>query len=126
MEVKRKIVLLCFQKSTGIMHKQDIETDLGMVAQAVKMHTNPVAIYLFGSWAYGKPREDSDMDVYVVAPDSETDVIELGAKIRYDLYKKMRFPLDLVVGRQSLFERKRKGATLENIVAQKGIRVDGH
>ena len=32
---------------------------------------NPVAIYLFGSYAWGVPTEDSDLDLLVVVDESE-------------------------------------------------------
>ncbi|MDR0721943.1 MAG: nucleotidyltransferase domain-containing protein, partial [Treponema sp.] len=30
----------------------------------------PQSIYLFGSYAYGTPTEESDIDMYTVIPDS--------------------------------------------------------
>jgi predicted nucleotidyltransferase len=78
-------------------------------------------IYLFGSYAYGTPREDSDIDIYLVIPDADVDVIELGAGIRYALYKKLSKSLDLLIGKKSVFERRSKEATLESIIAQQGV-----
>jgi uncharacterized protein len=31
---------------------------------------NPIAIYLFGSYAWGKPHEDSDLDILIVVDES--------------------------------------------------------
>jgi predicted nucleotidyltransferase len=42
-------------------------------------------IYLFGSYAYGNPTEESDIDIYVVTPDYVTNFSELYAKIVGDL-----------------------------------------
>ncbi|MDR1148374.1 MAG: nucleotidyltransferase domain-containing protein [Spirochaetaceae bacterium] len=46
-------------------------------------------IYLFGSYAYGTPTEESDIDIYTVIPDDIKNLTELYAKIVVDLsYKK--------------------------------------
>jgi predicted nucleotidyltransferase len=42
-------------------------------------------IYLFGSYTYGNPTEESDIDIYVVTPDDVTDFSGLYAKIVGDL-----------------------------------------
>jgi predicted nucleotidyltransferase len=41
-------------------------------------------IYLFGSYAYGNPTEESDIDVYIVTPDDITNFSELYTKIVVD------------------------------------------
>ena len=37
-------------------------------------------IYLFGSYAYGEPTEESDIDIYVVTPDNINNFSELYTK----------------------------------------------
>ena len=54
----------------------------------------PRRIILFGSYAYGKPTEDSDVDLLVVMPfqgNGMRKAVEIETKIP------PRFPLDLVV-----------------------------
>ena len=58
-----------------------IQNELDHITAAIKAHTDPEAIYLFGSYVSGIPNDDSDIDIYVVVPDSEDDTIELNAKI---------------------------------------------
>ena len=65
-----------------------IQNELEHITASIKAHTNPESIYIFGSYANGAPSSDSDIDIYVVVPDSETDTIELGAKIRMSLSQK--------------------------------------
>lgn len=54
---------------------------------------NPQKIILFGSYAYGKPHADSDVDLLVVMP-FEGRGVEQAIKIRKKNYPKM--PLDLL------------------------------
>ena len=101
------------------MEKQtSIELDL--IKESILQIVPAKAIYLFGSHAYGVPNADSDFDVYVVVPDDTTELIELQASIRELLWKKRSAPLDLLLGRSSVFNRRKNGPTLERIVAQKG------
>ena len=53
----------------------------------------PQKVILFGSHAYGKPKEDSDIDLLVVMP-FECRSVEQAIKIRQRIYPKM--PLDLL------------------------------
>jgi len=83
------------------------------------------AIYLFGSYAYGTPHEDSDLDIYVVVPDTNADLVELRAGIRKSLRHKRLMPMDLLIGKSSAFNRRKHGPTLENAIVQEGVRFYG-
>ena len=48
-----------------------IQNELDLITATIKSNTNPLSIYLFGSYANGIPNSDSDLDVYVVVPDTE-------------------------------------------------------
>jgi len=102
-----------------------IQNDLNFITATIKANTTPESIYLFGSYANGTPNIDSDIDIYVVVPDSETDTIELNAKIRMDLSKKKIMPLDLLIGKKSIFENRKNRLTLENVIANQGIKIYG-
>jgi predicted nucleotidyltransferase len=80
-------------------------------------------IYLFGSYAYGEPNQESDVDIYVVIPDGECDTIDICTKIRQALYKKKTIPMDLLISSKSVFDNKKEKVSLENIVADKGIKI---
>ena len=43
--------------------------ELEQIKEIIRNTVDPEGIYLFGSFAYGEPREDSDYDIYVVLPD---------------------------------------------------------
>ena len=73
-----------------------IQRELEIIKEGI-LQTVPEteAIYLFGSYAYGTPHKDSDLDIYVVVPDSlEGNPLDVGVDIRMKLFGKMRMPMD--------------------------------
>ena len=93
-----------------------IQNELDFITATIKANTTPESIYLFGSYANGTPNTDSDIDIYVVVPDSEVNTLELCAKIR---------PIDLLIGRKSKFENRKNRLTLEKVIADEGVKIYG-
>jgi len=104
---------------------QKIQQELDLIKESVLKTVQAEAIYLFGSYAYGTPREDSDIDIYVVVPDDAGDIIEMKGNIRMDLWKKRSKPMDLLIGRSSGFNRRKNGPTLERVIARDGVKLHG-
>ncbi len=69
---------------------QDIQRYCDAIAAAFK----PLKIILFGSYAYGKPTEDSDVDVLVVMPRRRFRR-DLGWRVRMKV--PATFPVDVLV-----------------------------
>ena len=104
---------------------QNIQKELELIKESVLKTVPAEAIYLFGSYAYGTPNEESDFDIYVVVPENAGDLIELQADIRMDLRGKRSRDMDLLMGRPSVFNRRKNGPTLERVIAQKGVLLHG-
>ena len=102
-----------------------ILNDIAIIKESILQTVPAEMIYLFGSYAYGTPTEGSDLDIYVVVPDETTGLIELQAEIRNLLWKKKSVPLDLLIGRSSVFNRRKNGPTLERVIAQRGTVLYG-
>ena len=102
-----------------------IQEEIDLIKKSILQNVPAEAIYLFGSYAYGTPNDGSDIDIYVVVPDDTTGLIGLQADIRGLLWKKRSVPLDLLIGRSSVFNRRKNGPTIERIVAQKGTMLYG-
>ena len=86
------------------------------------------AIYLFGSYVYGTPHKDSDLDIYVVIPDKIMDnPLDVSVDIRMNLLDKdMDMPMDLLVGKRSVFNRRKELAgTIQKTIAMKGVQLYG-
>jgi len=101
-----------------------IRDDLELFRENILRIVPAEAIYLFGSYAYGTPNAESDLDVYIVVPDDITDLGDLYADVRL-LWRRKPVPLDLLMGRSSVFHRRKNGPTLERVIAQKGTLLYG-
>lgn len=104
---------------------QKVQKELDLIKESVLKTVSAEAIYLFGSYAYGTPNEDSDLDIYVVVPENVGSLVDIGAAIRMNLWEKKSHELDLLVGRSSVFNRRKTGPTLERVIAQKGMLIYG-
>src|SRR5438067_9422152 len=62
-------------------------------ARQVADQFRPEKIILFGSYAYGRPHQDSDVDILVVMPAKN----EIDQAIRIRLAIESHFPMDLIV-----------------------------
>jgi predicted nucleotidyltransferase len=83
-------------------------------------------IYLFGSYAYGTPHKDSDLDLYVVLKDdvSMRD-LDAGLQIRMAIARKKSMPVDILAKKKKDFVERLNHITLERIVNRDGIRIYG-
>ena len=106
--------------------EQRIQRELDIIKDGILKTVPAEAIYLFGSYAYGTPNADSDLDIYVVVPDSvQENPLDVGADIRLHLYKKADMPIDLMVGKSSIFKRRAAGPTLQRKIAREGVLLYG-
>ena len=83
-------------------------------------------IYLFGSYAYGTPHKDSDLDLYVVLKDGlPMRDLDAGLQIRFAIARKKSMPVDIIAKNKSDFLNRLDDMTLERIVNRDGIRIYG-
>ncbi|MDR0519462.1 MAG: nucleotidyltransferase domain-containing protein [Clostridiales Family XIII bacterium] len=104
---------------------QKVQRELDLIKESILKTVSAEAIYLFGSYAYGTPSAESDIDIYVVVPDIDIDLVDTRAEIRHKLWRKQTMPLDLLIGKSSVFNRRKQGPTLERAIAQKGKIIYG-
>ena len=89
------------------------------IARAIGRQFNPQKIYLFGSYAHGKPTPDSDMDLLVLM-DTPLSNVEQATQIRQAIT--MPFATDLLVRTpDQLDERLAMGDSFFHEVVTKGI-----
>jgi len=101
---------------------QAIKSELKRLTDII-VHTVPVeTIYLFGSYAYGTPREDSDLDLYVVmkdtAPYRPLDAMEM---IGSAMHGHKTMPTDILVNTKSRFQYRLAAHTIEREITEKGV-----
>jgi predicted nucleotidyltransferase len=103
-----------------------IKPELDMLTKII-IDTAPVEqIYLFGSYAYGTPHKDSDLDLYVVLKD-DAQMRDIDAMAAMDMaigFKRTK-PLDLVAIKLNRFLDRKTGPTMERTIAREGIKIYG-
>ena len=98
----------------------NISEKINTIKESILNNVPAKYIYLFGSYAYGEPTEESDIDIYIVTPDDINNFSEIYTKIMVDLsYKKMFF-IDLLLNTESTFNSRKVKNILERTISQKG------
>jgi predicted nucleotidyltransferase len=81
---------------------------------------DPIVIYLYGSHAYGQPRQDSDIDLFVVVNDS-TLLPHQRAVAAYRALRGLFAPVEIKVATRAEFEQRvRWQSSIEKTVQEKG------
>jgi len=102
--------------------KQELDKITQIIADTVPVES----IYLFGSYAYGTPNKDSDLDLYIVFSD-DMPIRELDAirSIRQAVYPVRVKSIDFLGLKQNRFLYRKKHATLERKIEREGIKLYG-
>ncbi|MDR1869500.1 MAG: nucleotidyltransferase domain-containing protein [Treponema sp.] len=105
---------------------EEIQAELNKLKELI-INAMPVEqIYLFGSYAYGKPHKDSDLDLYVVLKDDvQMRDLDAGLQIRMAIARKKSMPVDIIAKKKRDFVNRLDDITLERIVNRDGIRIYG-
>ena len=83
-------------------------------------------IYLFGSYAYGNPHKDSDLDLYVVLKDDlPMRDLDAGLQIRFAIAREKSMPVDIIAKNKKDFTNRLNAITLERKVNREGIKIYG-
>ena len=103
-----------------------IRNELNILKDII-LKTIPVRrMFLFGSHAGGKPRIDSDLDIYIIMPDyakiREIDAMRL---IRKAIRDKKTMPVDIVVSKEGSFNKRKSLITIERQIEKDGILLYG-
>ena len=103
-----------------------IKQELDEITKII-VNTAPVkTIYLFGSYAYGTPRNDSDLDSYIVFSD-DMPIRELDAirSIRMAVAPFKTRSVDFLGLKQKMFLDRKIYATLERKIDREGLKLYG-
>ena len=96
------------------------ETDIATIRDSILKFVPARCIYLFGSYAYGSPTEDSDVDIFVVTPDDTKDFSLLNGKVICDLSYRDIFSIDISFDTESSFHERRQKRKFEKTIYQQG------
>jgi predicted nucleotidyltransferase len=119
-------IVLPFEICDTINMDETIRAELDKLTELI-INAIPVEkIYLFGSYAYGKPHKYSDLDLYIVLKDNVSmRDLDAGVQIRMAIARKKSMPVDIVAKKKSDFDNCLDGITLERVVNRDGIRIYG-
>jgi len=99
---------------------QDISEKLSiLIDAAIKEIPGIEKIYLFGSYAYGKPSVESDLDLMVITDKEIDDAILSVTEIRYNTWGKVGV-FDMLVYSEKVFNDRKEKYHLENKVFNEG------
>ena len=101
----------------------DIEELKPQIIERLKS-LNPDKIILFGSYAYGTPNENSDIDLFIEKNNKVKDLDAIAMVKLRDLMKKYKIGFDILSGSaQEISERKDSFYKID--ILQKGIKLYG-
>jgi len=106
--------------------KKKVQEQVNLLKDII-VQTLPVEqIYLFGSYAYGTPHKDSDLDFYVVLNDSvQLRDIDAAIRLRKAIAAKQEMPTDILVSKHSAFLRRKIEPSMERHIAKAGVLLYG-
>jgi predicted nucleotidyltransferase len=97
------------------------QKEIEAITEIIKETVECEKIYLFGSYAYGTPTKDSDLDFYVVIPDDADRPIEVMRKIRRNLRRiDQTIPVDILAGRASRFAELSELPSMQQRIVKEG------
>lgn len=96
---------------------------IDQVIQRLVKAYQPLAIYLFGSYAWGKPNNESDLDLLVVVNHSDQNEYRRAVAGHHALWG-LEIPKDLLVYTKKEFEQESKDdTTLCYRINQEGVKL---
>lgn len=102
------------------MNKSELESELKKLASKIKEITPATKIYLFGSYAYGTPNEDSDIDLCIITNENRRK-LEILREIRRNIGD-VNYPLDILIYKTDEFnERVNNKYIMENKIYEDGV-----
>jgi len=102
--------------------KEEVKTILSEIIEKLKRDYKPLGITLFGSYAYGNPTEDSDIDLLILK-DTKNRRVDRFVQVKRIIYNpNCKIPVSpLVYTPEELKERLRIGDDFLKEIIQKGV-----
>jgi len=96
------------------------EEKIEQIKIAILKHVPAKYIYLFGSYAYGEPTEESDIDIYAVVPDETKDIVFIQTDIACYLREQNIRYLDFHFHKESDFLKRKEASLFVRTICQNG------
>jgi len=100
--------------------------DSEKIIEVINEIVDAKVIYIFGSYAKGQQRNDSDIDIYIVVNSLNGRVIEILSQIRVALMHIVDKPMDILLSTTEMFEeRKTFKSSIERVINKEGVAIYG-
>jgi len=107
------------------MNKDKLEKIKKIIFNRLSKEYNSNTLYMFGSYAYGNPTKDSDLDVAVIVPKSDQPQYKRSRR-GYSIIRDIDFPIEIIVFTEDEVERAKKvNTSLISTILKKGIKING-
>ena len=101
------------------------ETEINLIKDKLINKLSPLKIYLFGSFADGSANSDSDFDFYIVMKDGTENLMDLTTEAYRAIRGVRSRAVDIIIGTETRFEKRKKRIGIESEVAAKGVLLYG-
>ena len=99
-----------------------VNSEIRAIKEVILQTVDCERIYLFGSYAYGTPGNESDYDFYVVLADGDENPVFPVQRIYKNLRQiKRKTPVDILAEHKSSFYKRTGLFSLEKKVAGEGV-----
>ena len=108
-------------------HIEEIRDDLETLKEIILEKVPTDQIWLFGSYAYGTPNKDSDIDIYIVMKD-DAQMRELDAMTEVNggrIERRMLKPCDVLALKRNRFDYRAENFSMERKIKKEGIKIYG-
>jgi predicted nucleotidyltransferase len=116
---------VCYRQTYNLFKKgyeMAVDQEIVDMVDIIKDTVPAERVYLFGSYAYGMPHENSDYDFYVVLSDDSIRPHDAIRQIHHALSDpQRRMPIDVLALSAERFDDRKQLLTLEKKVANEGI-----
>jgi predicted nucleotidyltransferase len=108
-------------------HIDEIKDDLETLKEIILEKVPTDQIWLFGSYAYGTPHKNSDIDIYIVMKD-DAQMRELDAMSEVNggrIERRMLKPCDILAIKRNRFDYRAENFSMERKIKKEGIKIYG-
>ena len=108
----------------NVSHQDNVIEEILKLKDQIIATVDIEKLYLFGSYAYGTPNDNSDYDFYMVIPNGGIRPIDAIHQARSAIrgIKKSK-PVDLLAGTIEIFNCRSSQITMERTIAQEGVLI---
>jgi predicted nucleotidyltransferase len=108
-------------------HINEIKDDLEILKEIILEKIPTEQIWLFGSYAYGTPNKDSDIDIYIVMRDDakmrNADAMDI---VNYErIFRQTKKSVDVLAAKQNNFNYRSENFSMERKIKSKGVKIYG-